>query len=98
MKYSVIPKHRIVRVEVFVDYKDFLGYRGFFNHVNTAVVVLSAAGKGLGDTDDQVHEVEPPEETKLAEERVKAVPLSVIVVQPALEIGLADNSKTSEVP
>jgi hypothetical protein len=66
--------------------------------VNTAVVVLPAAGNGLETTGDQIHEVEPPVEKKVAEERVKAVPLSVIVVQPALEIGLADNVKISEVP
>ena len=66
--------------------------------MNTAVVVLGAAGNGLETTDDQVHEVEPPEETKLAEERVKAVPLSVIVVQPALEIGLAPKLKPNELP
>jgi len=63
--------------------------------VNTAVVVLPAAGNGLVVTEDQVHEVSPPEETKLAEERVKSVVLTFIVVHPVLVRGLADNVNTS---
>jgi hypothetical protein len=59
--------------------------------VNTAVVV-AVNGNGF-EAEAQAQEVDPPVELKVAEERVNGFPLSVMVLQPELEIGLAAKRK-----